>query len=53
MTLRNSTIQSISRCTLYLSKTPYPNRFTYNTGVREEVKNMINGKEAGAKINKT
>jgi iron complex outermembrane receptor protein len=33
-------------------KTPYSDRFTYNTGVREEVKNMINGKEAGPKIDK-
>lgn len=32
--------------------TPYAERYTYKTGVKEEVKNMINGQEAGAKIDK-
>ena len=33
-------------------KTPYSDKFTYSTGVTEEVKNIINGKEAGPKIDK-
>ncbi|MCA5006793.1 TonB-dependent siderophore receptor [Sphingobacterium bovistauri] len=33
-------------------RTPYSEKYTYKTGVKEDVKNMINGKEAGAKIDK-
>ena len=33
-------------------RTPYSDKYTYKTGIKEEVKNMINGKEAGAKVDK-
>src|SRR5690606_17213922 len=33
-------------------RTPYSEKFNYQTGITEEVKNMINGKEAGAKEDK-
>ncbi len=33
-------------------KTPYSEKFNYQTGITEEVKNMINGKEVGAKEDK-
>jgi iron complex outermembrane receptor protein len=33
-------------------KTPYAEKYNYKTGVTEEVKNMINGEEAGPKLDK-
>ena len=33
-------------------RTPYSEKFNYQTGITEEAKNMINGKEAGAKEDK-
>lgn len=33
-------------------RTPYSEKFNYQTGITEEVKNMINGKEVGAKEDK-